>query len=75
MYEASRAVKIPVIGIGGVASAHDAVEFLLAGATAVQVGTANFADPLASKRVLDGLRAYCAAQRTTPRELRGAMRA
>lgn len=73
VWEASRAVKIPVVGIGGIATARDAVEFLLAGATAIQVGTANFADPMAAKKVLDGLRDYCIAESTTPRALRAAM--
>jgi dihydroorotate dehydrogenase (NAD+) catalytic subunit len=74
VWELARTVKIPVIGIGGIASADDAVEFLLAGATAVQVGTANFADPLASKKVLDGLTAYCTERSIAARELIGAMR-
>jgi len=74
VWELARTVKIPVIGIGGIATTDDAVEFLLAGATAVQVGTANFADPLASKKVLDGLAAYCAERSITARELIGAMR-
>lgn len=59
VWEIAREVKIPVIGIGGVATATDAVEFLLAGASAVQVGTASFADPCAAKKVADGLVAYC----------------
>jgi dihydroorotate dehydrogenase (NAD+) catalytic subunit len=74
VWELSRAVKIPVIGIGGIATAEDAVEFLLAGATAVQVGTASFADPTASKKVLDGLAAYCAAKGVAARDLIGKMR-
>jgi dihydroorotate dehydrogenase (NAD+) catalytic subunit len=71
VWELHRAVTIPIIGIGGIASWRDAVEFLLAGATAVQIGTANFADPLASKKALDGLRAYCEEEGVTPRELVG----
>jgi dihydroorotate dehydrogenase (NAD+) catalytic subunit len=71
VWDLARAVKIPIIGIGGIASADDAVEFLLAGATAIQVGTANFADPLASKKVLDGLGAYCAARGLGARDLVG----
>jgi dihydroorotate dehydrogenase (NAD+) catalytic subunit len=59
-WQAARAVKIPVIGIGGVASAQDALEFLIVGCRAVQVGTANFVDPGAALRVVDGLRAYLA---------------
>jgi dihydroorotate dehydrogenase (NAD+) catalytic subunit len=74
VWELARAVKIPIIGIGGVATAEDAVEFLLAGATAVQVGTASFADPTASKKVLDGLSAYCEARGVAARDLIGKMR-
>src|SRR5207248_7880392 len=51
VYEAAQAVKIPVIGLGGIASGDDAVEFLIAGAQAVQVGTASFADPRAPQRI------------------------
>lgn len=59
VYEISRAVKIPVIGIGGIMNATDAVEFFLAGASAVQVGTANFIDPAAGIKIADGIAAYC----------------
>ncbi|MCZ2498711.1 dihydroorotate dehydrogenase [Xylophilus sp. Kf1] len=59
VYQCHRAVRIPVIGCGGIASADDAVEFMLAGASAVQVGTASFIDPGAMARIVDGLRAYC----------------
>jgi len=58
VYEASRAVKIPVIGMGGIMSGEDAIEFFLAGASAVAVGTAIFADPLAPLHVLDGINAW-----------------
>jgi dihydroorotate dehydrogenase (NAD+) catalytic subunit len=58
VYECHRAVKIPIIGMGGIASATDVLEFLIAGATAVQVGTANFADPFIWTKLLDGLRDY-----------------
>jgi dihydroorotate dehydrogenase (NAD+) catalytic subunit len=58
VYECRRAVKIPVIGMGGIASARDALEFMIAGATAVQVGTANFVDPFIWAKLLDGLREY-----------------
>jgi dihydroorotate dehydrogenase (NAD+) catalytic subunit len=60
VYEASRAVKIPVLGLGGIVTAEDAVEFLLAGATAVQVGTASYADPRATERIAKGLEQWCA---------------
>ncbi|MFN0087726.1 MAG: dihydroorotate dehydrogenase [Blastocatellia bacterium] len=58
-FQASRAVKIPLIGIGGIATAEDALEFIIAGASAVQVGTANFYDPTASMKIIDGLTEYC----------------
>jgi dihydroorotate dehydrogenase (NAD+) catalytic subunit len=60
-YQVARAVSIPVIGAGGVTSAEDALEFLMAGASAVQVGTATFADPLAPIKVIEGLAAYVRA--------------
>ncbi len=59
VYQASRAVKIPLIGIGGIATVEDALEFIIAGASAVQVGTANFYDPSASLKIAAGLAAYC----------------
>lgn len=59
VYEASQAVSIPVIGMGGITCAEDAIEFLMAGATAVQVGTANFTDPYAMPKIIDGLNAWC----------------
>ena len=58
VYEASRAVKIPVIGVGGIINREDAIEFFLAGASAIAVGTAIFADPLAPLHVLDGINAW-----------------
>ncbi len=59
VYEASQAVKIPVIGMGGITCAEDAIEFLMAGASAVQVGTANFTDPYAMPKIIEGLNAWC----------------
>jgi len=59
VYEATKAVSIPVIGMGGIATAEDAVEFMLAGATAVQVGTASYADPRAVERIARGLKDWC----------------
>jgi dihydroorotate dehydrogenase (NAD+) catalytic subunit len=61
VYETAKAVSIPVLGIGGIVTPEDAVEFLLAGATAVQVGTASFADPRATERLAHGLEAWCRA--------------
>ena len=59
VYETARSVKIPVLGIGGIRNATDALEFLIAGASAVQVGTANFVDPAAGIRIAEGIDAYC----------------
>lgn len=58
VYECAAAIRIPIIGMGGIASARDVVEFLIAGATAVQVGTANFEDPFIWRKLGDGLTAY-----------------
>jgi dihydroorotate dehydrogenase (NAD+) catalytic subunit len=59
VYETAKAVKIPIIGLGGIITAEDAVEFLLAGATAIQVGTASYADPRAAERLAKGLESWC----------------
>ncbi|WP_263358284.1 dihydroorotate dehydrogenase [Acidicapsa ligni] len=59
VYETAKAVSIPVLGMGGIVTAEDAVEFLLAGATAVQVGTASYADPRAVERLVKGLESWC----------------
>jgi dihydroorotate dehydrogenase (NAD+) catalytic subunit len=58
VYECRQAVKLPIIGMGGIATTEDVLEFMIAGATAVQVGTANFVDPFIWNGLLDGLRAY-----------------
>jgi len=59
VYETVRAVKIPVFGIGGISTHDDALEFLMAGAKAVQIGTANYIDPAVTIKVIDGLRHWC----------------
>ena len=59
VWQTAKAVRIPVIGLGGIASWRDAVEFMLAGATAVQIGTSNFVDPTVSLKIIDGIAAYC----------------
>jgi dihydroorotate dehydrogenase (NAD+) catalytic subunit len=59
VYEAARAVSIPILGMGGIVTPEDAVEFLLAGATAIQVGTASYADPRAVERIAHGLESWC----------------
>ncbi|MBM4135620.1 MAG: dihydroorotate dehydrogenase [Nitrospira sp.] len=58
VWEASKAVKIPIIGMGGIMNAEDAIEFMLAGATAVAVGTANFTNPRATIEIIEGIEAY-----------------
>ena len=58
VYQVSKAVKIPVIGLGGIMNWKDAVEFLLAGASAIQIGTANFIDPAITVKVADGINEY-----------------
>lgn len=58
VWECFQAIKLPIIGMGGIASTEDALEFLIAGASAVQVGTANFSDPFIWSKLLDGLSAY-----------------
>lgn len=62
VHQCHRAVHIPIIGCGGIETADDAVEFMLAGASAVQVGTASFRDPAVMGHIVDGLAAYCDAQ-------------
>ena len=58
VYQAAQAVKIPIIGMGGITSAEDALEFIMAGASAVAVGAANFTDPLTTVKVIEGIREY-----------------
>ena len=62
VYQVANAVKIPIIGMGGIASAEDALEFIMAGATAVSVGTANFINPYTTQEVVDGIQAYLEKQ-------------
>ena len=62
VWQVAQAVKVPVLGMGGISTGEDAVEFMLAGATAVAVGTANFANPCATVDVIDGIIDYCEEQ-------------
>lgn len=62
VWQVAKAVKIPVVGLGGIMNAEDAVEFLLAGATAVQIGTGNFIDPQMTVKVVEGIESYCLEQ-------------
>lgn len=74
VYQTAAAVKIPVIGIGGIETAEDALEFMLAGASAVQVGTANFVNPKVSEELVDGISDYVKTQKLQSiRELIGAL--
>lgn len=59
VYDAAHAVRIPVIGMGGISTPEDAIEFMLAGATAVQIGTASYWDPCATEKIVDGMEQWC----------------
>lgn len=75
VYQAARAVGIPVVGMGGIMTPADVVEFMLAGATAVMVGTANLLDPFALPIIIDGLQRFCVENGIeTLRSLTGAVR-
>jgi dihydroorotate dehydrogenase (NAD+) catalytic subunit len=75
VYQCTREVKIPVIGLGGIAKAEDAIEYFLAGASAVQVGTANFYDPRAPLHVLEGLQKFLEKRRLSSiRDIVGQMK-
>ncbi|MFB3812951.1 MAG: dihydroorotate dehydrogenase, partial [Terriglobales bacterium] len=63
VYEAAHAVRIPVIGMGGITTASDVIEFMLAGATAIEVGTASFWDPCATEKIVDALEGWCVEHR------------
>lgn len=75
VYQVAQAVKIPIIGMGGVMNAEDAIELMLAGATAVSVGTANFTNPRVTEEIVEGIRAYMSEQGVDDiNELIGAVR-
>ncbi len=65
VYEAAHAAEVPVIGMGGISTATDVIEFILAGAAAVEVGTASFWDPCATERIVDALEGWCIEHRVT----------
>jgi dihydroorotate dehydrogenase (NAD+) catalytic subunit len=65
VYDAAHAVKIPVIGMGGISTAEDVIEFMLAGATAVQIGTASYWDPCATEKIVDGVEEWCRERHLT----------
>ena len=74
VYQAARAVQVPIIGLGGISTTEDALEFFIAGARAVQVGTANFYDPGTSIRIVQGLRDYCLRKRLHLSEVVGSLK-
>lgn len=74
VYQAARAARVPVIGIGGISKPEDALEFLIAGAQAVQIGTANFYSPDTSLKVIEGIREYCQRKRLHLREVVGSLK-
>jgi dihydroorotate dehydrogenase (NAD+) catalytic subunit len=75
VYQVAGAVNVPIVGCGGVSNAEDAIDYFLAGATAIQVGTATFANPLAPMQVLEGIKRYCLSREVCDvRELIGAGR-
>ena len=59
VWQTAKVLNIPIIGLGGISNWKDAVEFMLAGATAIQIGTYNFVDPTVSIKVIDGINDYC----------------
>lgn len=59
VHQVAQAVKIPVVGLGGIMNARDAIEFMMCGATAIQIGTANFIDPAVTMKVIDGIDTWC----------------
>jgi dihydroorotate dehydrogenase (NAD+) catalytic subunit len=65
VYDAAHAVKIPVIGMGGISTPEDVIEFMLAGATAVQIGTASYWDPCATEKIVDGVEQWCKERHLT----------
>lgn len=65
VYDAARAVKIPILGMGGISTASDIIEFMLAGATAVQIGTASYWDPCATEKIVAELKSWCAQHHIT----------
>ena len=65
VYDAAQSVKIPVIGMGGISTASDILEFMLAGAAVIEVGTANFWDPCATEKIVDGVRRWCLEHRVS----------
>jgi len=74
VWEVSKSIDIPIIGIGGIMTAKDALEFIIAGASAVQIGTANFVDPDSAVKVVDGIAEYLRRHRTSVKDLVGSLK-
>jgi dihydroorotate dehydrogenase (NAD+) catalytic subunit len=75
VWQVHKAVNVPIIGLGGIMNATDAIEFLLAGASAIQVGTANFIDPTVSVKIVEGIEQYMERHKIKAvTELTGALR-
>jgi dihydroorotate dehydrogenase (NAD+) catalytic subunit len=75
VYEANRVIRIPILGLGGIESATDIAEYLVAGASAVEVGTAHFIDPRASEKLVDDLEGWCRKESVFGiSEIRGSLR-
>ena len=76
VWQVYRAVKVPIVGLGGIMNAIDAIEFLLAGASVIQVGTANFIDPMAAPKIIEGINEYLDRHNiASARDLTGALKA
>ncbi|MFQ5441805.1 MAG: dihydroorotate dehydrogenase [Thermodesulfobacteriota bacterium] len=75
LHEAKKAAKVPLIGIGGIMNGRDALEFIIAGAAAVQVGTANFIDPASAVKVVEGVEDYLKRHKTSVRDITGSLQA
>jgi dihydroorotate dehydrogenase (NAD+) catalytic subunit len=76
VYEAARVISIPIIGLGGIESPDDVAEYMVAGASAVEVGTAHFADPRASERLVEGFEGWCREENLSEISgLRGSLKA
>lgn len=76
VYEACRASRIPIVGLGGIEKPADVAEYIIAGATAVEVGTAHFIDPRATEKLVDGLERWCTQEKVNRiSDLRGSLQA
>ena len=72
--EVAKAANVPIMGLGGIRTASDAIEFIIAGATVVAVGTANFMNPNCTGKIIDGIKKYCIRKNKTVKELVGSLK-